>query len=121
MMTSSRYVGAEVVVSAVFLSGLVVILLLAGGVPMRCQGPIARPPFRGCRRRVYGFLGRCRNHGFQPGRRLMAAIGGSPLLLRRTCAGCGQPAVFCRMQDTGKPFLGCSGFPACKNIRWLDR
>ena len=44
---------------------LAAVVLVAGGVPMRCQGPIARPPFRGCRHWVYGFLGRCRNHGFQ--------------------------------------------------------
>lgn len=119
-MTSSGSLGVEVIVPAVLLGGSVVIALLAVGVPMRCQGPIARPPFRGCRKTVYGFLGRCRNHGFQPSRRLMAALGGSRLPLRRTCAGCGQPTVFCRIQDTGKPFLGCSGYPACKKIRWLD-
>jgi hypothetical protein len=98
-------------------AGLVV---LAVGVPMRCQGPISRPPYRGCRKTVYGLLGRCRHHGFQPGRRLMAAAGGGRLLLRRTCGGCGQPAVFARMSVTGKPFLGCSEHPACTKIRWLD-
>jgi len=97
----------------------VVIVLLAFGVPMRCQGPIARPPFRGCRRRVGGFLGYCRAHGFQPGRRLMSVLGGQRLPQRRTCRACGRPTVFCRMQDTGKPFLGCTGFPDCKNPRWL--
>ena len=121
MMTSSGFVGVEVVVSAAFLSGLVaVVVLLARGVPMQCQGPVARPPFRGCRIRVYGFLGRCRTHGLQPGRRLMATVGGSRLLLRRTCAGCGQPTVFRRMQVTGKSYLGCSGYPACKNVHWLN-
>jgi hypothetical protein len=98
----------------------VVIVLLAFGVPMRCQGSIARPPFRGCRKRVGGFLGYCRVHGFQPSRRLMSVFGGQQLTQRTTCAACGRPTVFCRMQVTGKPFLGCTGFPGCKNPRWLD-
>ena len=101
-------------------AALAVLVLLAVAVPMRCQGPIARPPYRGCRKTVYGLVGRCRYHGFQPGRRLMAAAGGGRLLLRRTCGGCGQPAVFARMSATGKPFLGCSDYPACKKIRFLD-
>jgi hypothetical protein len=99
---------------------LVVVVLLAFGVPMRCQAPITRAPFRGCHNTVYGFLGHCRNHGFQPSRRLMAVLGGQQLLLRRTCRVCGQPTLFCRRQDTGKPFLGCTDFPACKTPRWLD-
>jgi hypothetical protein len=103
-----------------FVTALAVLILLTVGLPMRCHAPIARRPFRGCRKTVYGVLGRCRYHGFQPGRRMMAAAGGSRLLLRRTCGGCGQPTVFVRMSATGKPFLGCSEYPACKKIRWLD-
>jgi ribosomal protein L34 len=120
MMTSSGSTGVEVVVALALVAVLAGVVVLAGGVPMQCQAPIARPPFRGCRNRVYGFLGRCRNHGFQPGRRRMAAVGGSQLLQRRVCRSCGQPTVFCRMRADGKPYLGCSGYPACKNIRWLD-
>jgi hypothetical protein len=112
--------GVEVMVAVALGAVLAALVLLAVVVPMRCQGPIARPPYRGCRKTVYGLLGRCRYHGFQPGRRLMAAAGGGRLLLRRTCGGCGQPTVFARMSDTGKPFLGCSEYPACKKIRFLD-
>jgi hypothetical protein len=101
------------------LGSLVVLKFLAFILPMRCQGAIARPPFRGCRIRVYGFLGHCRNHGFQPQRRMMSALGGQRLAARRTCSSCGRPAVFCRRRDTGRPFLGCTGFPECKNPRWL--
>jgi hypothetical protein len=119
MMTPAA-LGLEVMVAVGLGAVLTVLILLAVVVPMRCQGPIARPPYRGCRKTVYGLLGRCRYHGFQPGRRLMAAAGGGRLLLRRTCGGCGQPAVFVRMSDTGKPFLGCTEYPACKKIRFLD-
>lgn len=104
---------------ALLLAGVAVVALLAG-VPMRCQGPIARSPFRGCRNTVYGFLGHCRHHGFQPGRRLMAVAGGSRLLQRRTCPRCGEPRAFVRLRTTGKPFLGCSGYPACERRQWLD-
>jgi hypothetical protein len=110
----------EVIVAVALVAALAVLVLLAVAVPMRCQGPIARPPYRGCRKTVYGLLGRCRHHGFQPARRLMAAAGGGQLLLRRTCRSCGQPAVFARMSATGKPFLGCREYPACKKIRFLD-
>jgi hypothetical protein len=111
---------AEVVVLVAFVPALAVLAIVAGGVPMRCQGPTARSPHRGCRKVVYGLLGHCRYHGFQPGRRLIAAAGGARLLLRRTCGGCGQPTVFARISATGKPFLGCSEYPACTNKRFLD-
>jgi hypothetical protein len=111
---------AEVVVLVAFVSALAVLAIVAGGAPMHCQGPTARSPHRGCRKVVYGLLGHCRYHGFQPGRRVIAAAGGGRLLLRRTCAGCGQPTVFARISATGKPFLGCSEYPACKNKRFLD-
>jgi hypothetical protein len=65
--------GVEVMVAVALGAVLAALVLLAVVVPMRCQGPIARPPYRGCRKTVYGLLGRCRYHGFQPGRRLMAA------------------------------------------------
>jgi hypothetical protein len=103
-----------------YLIAPLVLVLLAFGVPMRCQGPIAKPPFRGCRRTVYGFLGHCRSHGFQMGRRLMAVLGGQQLLQRRICRACGHPALFCRHQGTGKPFVGCTSYPVCKTPRWLD-
>jgi hypothetical protein len=93
--------------------------LLAGATPMRCQGPIAKRPFRGCRKRVCGFMGHCRYHGFQPGRRIMAVFGGESLLRRRICSKCGSATVFGRVLGTGKPFIGCSGYPTCKNPCWL--
>lgn len=98
---------------------LAVTAFLAAGLPMRCRGPISRQPFRGCRQVVYGFFGHCRHHGFQPGRRLIAASGGDQLLSRRTCGGCGQPTVFCRERDHGRPFLGCTTFPGCRHKRPL--
>jgi hypothetical protein len=109
----------EIAVAFGFIIAAVVIVFLVAGTPMWCQAPIGRPPFRGCRRRVPGFFGRCRDHGVRPGRRLVAVLGGQQLPLRRICAGCGRPAVFCRARDTGRPFLGCSGFPDCKKRRWL--
>jgi hypothetical protein len=117
---TSASLNAEVVVLVAFVSALAVLALVAGGAPMHCQGPTARSPHRGCRKVVYGLLGHCRYHGFQPGRRVIAAAGGGRLLLRRTCAGCGQPTVFARISATGKPFIGCSEYPACKNKRFLD-
>jgi hypothetical protein len=93
----------------------VMIVFAVAATPMRCQGITSRRPFRGCKNRVYGFFGRCRHHGLQPGRRVMAALGGQRLLLRRVCPGCGQPSVFCRAGQTGKPFLGCSMFPSCRS------
>jgi hypothetical protein len=112
---------AEVVVLVAFVSALAVLAIVAGGAPMHCQGPTARSPHRGCHKVVYGLFGHCRYHGFQPGRRVIATAGGGRLLLRRTCAGCGQPTVFARISATGKPFLGCSEYPACKSKRFLDR
>jgi hypothetical protein len=109
--------GYVVLAGVVVVAGLTVFVVTA--TPMHCQGPIARPPFRGCRHVVYGLFGRCRNHGVQPARRVMAILGGQQLLLRRVCLGCGLPSVFCRAGDTGRPFLGCSGFPACRKQRWL--
>jgi len=117
---TSASLDAEVTVLVAFVPALAVLAIVAGGVPMRCQGPTARSPHRGCRKVVYGLLGHCRYHGFQPGRRLIAAAGGARLLLRRTCGGCGQPTVFSRISATGKPFIGCSEYPACTNKRFLD-
>jgi hypothetical protein len=99
----------------------VVVVLLPLMSPVRCQGAIARPPFRGCRRVVVGLLGPCYNHGLQPGRRLVGLLGGSALLQRRVCHACGSPAVFARLADSGKPLLGCSRFPTCKNPVFLTR
>jgi hypothetical protein len=89
-------------------------------VPMRCHSPISKPPIRGCRGRVYGLVGHCRHHGRRPVLRLMAALGGPHLPERRVCSICGRPTLFCRIQKSGKPFLGCSGYPNCKNPRWLN-
>ena len=99
----------------------VIVVLLPLVSPVRCQGVIARPPFRGCRKVVVGLLGPCHNHGLQPGRRLVALFGGSALLQRRGCHSCGSPAVFARLADSGRPFLGCSRYPACKNPVLLTR
>jgi hypothetical protein len=95
-------------------------LIPAFGLPMRCQGPTSKAPFRGCRKSVYGFVGRCIYHGRRPGLRAMAMLGGRHLPGRRVCDKCGRSTVFGRVMDTGKPFLGCSGFPECKRPRWLN-
>lgn len=99
--------------------GAVLVLAVVAGTPMHCQGQTSKPPFRGCKIIVYGIFGRCRIHRLQPRRRMIAVLGGQKLLLRRVCISCGLPSVFCRARDTGKPFLGCSGFPSCKKPRWL--
>jgi hypothetical protein len=96
-----------------------VMLFPAFVLPVRCQGPIAKPPFRGCRKSVYGFVGHCRYHGRRPGLRIMAVLGGRHLPARRICDKCGRSTTFCRAMDSGKPFLGCAGFPECKRPRWL--
>jgi hypothetical protein len=88
---------------------------------MHCQAVIARPPFRGCRKIVMGVFGRCYNHGFQPGRRVIRLLGGPKLPLRRVCDKCGQPRVFGRHQESGRPFLGCTGYPACMRAIQLSR
>lgn len=119
MMVKHQPEVAEFAVLAGFVAVSFMVVFVVAATPMRCQAPVAKPPFRGCRNMVYGFFGRCRNHGLQPGRRLIGALGGQRLLLRRVCPRCGQPSVFCRASDTGRPFLGCSGFPACKTPRWL--
>lgn len=98
------------------LSSLVVVLTV---FPMPCRSPISTPPFRGCRRRVVGLVGRCRNHGRRPGVRVICLFGGEQLGRRRVCDKCGQPQVFGRLQDTGKPFLGCVRYPNCKNAKLL--
>jgi hypothetical protein len=99
---------------------LILIGLIGFGLPMRCQGLISKPPYRGCRKRVYGLVGNCRFHGRRAGLRLIAVFGGIDLPQRRVCERCGSPSMFCRASDTGKPFLGCSAFPNCKNPRWLS-
>jgi len=88
-------------------------------VPVSCSAPISRPPFRGCRRPVMGLFGFCRTHRSRPGVRLIRLLGGSHLLARRVCDKCGQSRVFLRMQGDGVPYLGCVGFPNCKNPRML--
>jgi hypothetical protein len=102
-----------------FLIALGAVVVVSMVMPMHCQGVISRPPYRGCHKMVVGLLGYCRNHGFQPGRRVVRLAGGPKLPLRRVCHNCGQPRVFGRLQDTGKPFLGCTGYPACKSPRFL--
>jgi hypothetical protein len=103
-----------------FLSLGIALMLAIFTVPMKCCSPISKPPIRGCRTHVYGLIGRCRHHGRHPVLRLMATLGGLHLPERRVCDMCGRPALFCRMQKNGKPFLGCSGYPNCKNPRWLN-
>lgn len=103
---------------------LIVVVVVAGiplVIPMHCQAVIAKPPFRGCRKIVMGVFGRCYNHGFQPGRRVIRLLGGPKLPLRRVCDKCGQPRVFGRHQDSGRPFLGCAGYPACIRAIQLSR
>jgi ribosomal protein S27AE len=100
---------------------VIAVLVLAFGVPVRCSHPTSKPPFRGCKVHVAGFLGKCRHHGRAPGARVMATLGGQELMRRRTCDRCGQPRVFARHNDTGRAYLGCTGFPVCKNPRLLGQ
>ncbi len=93
------------------------VLLAAVFAPRLCCAPISKPPFRGCRRRVIGLFGFCRDHGSRPGIRLIRMLGGQRLLSRRVCDRCGQSRVFQRMQQDGTPYLGCVGVPTCKNPR----
>jgi ssDNA-binding Zn-finger/Zn-ribbon topoisomerase 1 len=88
-------------------------------VKISCHAPISQRPFRGCRRKVVGLLGRCGTHGRRPGQRLMVLLGGRELAARRICDQCGRRRVFGRRQRDGSPFLGCSGYPACARMRPL--
>jgi hypothetical protein len=108
--------GGPLAVIGYGLAGLVALGLL---LPMRCHGPISKPPFRGCRTPVIGLLGRCRHHGRRPDVRLVCLLGGERLASRRVCDRCGRARVFGRLRDTGRPFLGCSQYPSCKNARLL--
>src|SRR5689334_3394918 len=105
--------------SQMILIGLVAVGLVILLVPMSCNAPISKPPFRGCRTSVIGLFGICRHHGSRPGVRAVRLLGGRRLLTRRICDKCGQPRVFLRMQGDGSPYLGCAGFPNCKNPRML--
>lgn len=89
--------------------------------PMQCAGVIAKSPYRGCYKIVPGLFGRCRHHGFQPRRRVIRLLGGQKLLMRRACDRCGRPRVYGRHQDSGRPFLGCAGHPACMRSIELAR
>jgi hypothetical protein len=109
----------EINLAAAVMIAVAVVVLAAAVIPMPCQAPISRPPYRGCRHRVYGLFGRCRSHGQRPGFRLIATLGGQRLSARRICSACGRPAGFARARATGKPFLGCTGFPECRRHRWL--
>jgi hypothetical protein len=97
----------------------VVVVVVMFVVPVPCAAPTSKAPFRGCREHPHGLLGRCRHHGRRPGLRVIAIFGGDDLLQRRTCDKCGQSRVFLRFEDSGRPYLGCSGFPRCKNPRSL--
>lgn len=99
---------------------LAIIAALLFMLPMRCEHPISRPPFRGCRKRVYGFHGSCGSHGRNARARYLVALGGRKLMHRRVCGNCGRGKVFIRFQKDGKPYLGCTGYPQCKNPRLLD-
>jgi hypothetical protein len=104
----------------VALSVLGITLLAAAFIiPIRCHGPTSKRPYPGCRRTVHGLLGACRYHGRKPKRRLLAILGGDRLTQRLVCDRCGQPTTFLRMKDTGAPYLGCAGYPNCKNPRLL--
>lgn len=105
----------------VYLIALGIVVLSPLAVPMQCQGVTSKAPYRGCRKGVFGLLGQCRHHGRQARRRLIWLLGGSQLLQRQVCDKCGEPRVFGRLQDSGKPFLGCSRYPACKSPRLLTR
>ena len=48
---------------------VIVVVMLAFGVPVRCGHQTSKPPFRGCKARVVGFLGKCGHHGRVPGAR----------------------------------------------------
>jgi ribosomal protein S27AE len=100
---------------------VIAVVTLAIGLPVRCNHPTSKPPFRGCKWHVYGFLGKCPHHGRVPGVRLMASFGGRELMRRRTCDRCGQPRVFARHNDTGRAYLGCTRYPVCKNSRLLGQ
>jgi hypothetical protein len=106
--------------SYILVLALIVLLLLSFAVPMRCEHPIGRTPFRGCRRTVYGFHGTCGSHGRRAQARYLVALGGRKLMHRRVCANCGRAKVFIRFQNSGKPYLGCTGYPNCKSPRLLD-
>jgi hypothetical protein len=97
----------------------VVVVVVMFVVPVRCAAPTSKAPFPGCKYHPHGLLGRCRHHGRRPGLRVIAIFGGDGLLRRRTCDKCGQARVFLRFEDSGRPYLGCSGFPRCKNPRSL--
>lgn len=106
--------------------GWLVVVIIAAvvvpmAVPMYCAGVISKPPYRGCRKVVVGLFGRCYYHRFQPRRRFIQLLGGQKLLLRRVCDKCGRPRVFGRHQESGRPFLGCAGYPACTRSIELAR
>jgi hypothetical protein len=109
---------ASSISTAVWLVAAVIILVIFL-MPVRCSHPISKSPFRGCRRWVTGIFGRCRDHGRGPQNRVIARFGGQALIRRRTCDRCGRPREFVRFSDTGRSYLGCSGWPACKNPRLL--
>jgi hypothetical protein len=92
---------------------------LAFGAPTSCHAPTKKPPFRGCAISVNGLLGRCRVHGRRAGYRMVVWLGGAKLAGRRICDKCGQRRVFGRLQDTGRAYLGCAGYPTCRNPRLL--
>jgi ssDNA-binding Zn-finger/Zn-ribbon topoisomerase 1 len=50
---------------------------------------------------------------------VISVLGGQALIRRRTCDKCGRPRIFARHLVSGRPFLGCSDFPVCKNSRFL--
>jgi hypothetical protein len=100
---------------------VVAAVVIPVAAPMQCAGVIAKSPYRGCYKIVPGLFGRCRYHGFQPRRRVIRLLGGQKLLMRRACDKCGQPRVYGRHPDSGRPFLGCAGHPACTRSIELAR
>ncbi len=37
------------------------------------------------------------------------------------CPECGRAMVERKSARTGRPFLGCAGYPECRGVRWVER
>jgi hypothetical protein len=112
MFGSSLVIGVWVVVA--------LLLVVTFGWRMPCHVPIGTRPYRGCRHGVWSVLGKCRVHRRRPSYRVIARLGGRRLAERRICNRCGKPTTFGRLQGDGVAYIGCTGYPACKNARRLN-